>query len=130
MAKVSGLDEFEAYVLRTNARLERELPSVVIEGARIVEDEIRHRAPRATGELLANLEVEPIRSRRAGRASAVVEVESSGPGGEVRQAIFVEFGTYKMPAHPFFRPGVDASRERSEMQMEQQITNIIKEGNG
>lgn len=130
MAKVSGLEDFEADVRKTNGHLERELSGIVTDGAKVVEAEIRRRAPRATGELLANLEVEPRRSRRRGRASAVVEIESSGEGGEVRQAIFVEYGTYKMPARPFFRPGVDAARERTETQMENQLADIIQEGHG
>lgn len=123
MAAVSGLDEFEADVRENNRTLTRALPRIVMGGARMVKDEIQRRAPRRTGALVRRLNTTEFRG--AQRASAVVQIDDSGKGGIEHKAIFLEYGTVKMAPKPFFRPGVDAMRDRAEAQMEKQIEGLI-----
>lgn len=123
MADVSGLAEMEAAIAALNRELEAELPAIALAGADIVEAEIAARAPRRTGALVSSLEDEV--ERRRGTASAIVQVEDSAASGTEHYAIFQEYGTSKMPAHPFFRPGVEAAKPKVEAALVAGIQNVI-----
>jgi HK97 gp10 family phage protein len=123
MANVSGLAELNAAIAALKADLRRELPAVAMAGADIVAAEIEPRIPRRTGELAASLDEEPGAGRNS--ASATVEIVQSGPGGQEHKAIFLEYGTSKMPAHPFFRPGVEAAKPKVEAALVAGIQNVI-----
>ena len=46
-------------------------------------------------------------------------------GLEPRYDIYLEYGTAKMPAHPFFRPGVEAARSSVVSHMTSEIEKVI-----
>lgn len=71
-------------------------------GAEVLLAEMQSRVPRDTGTLHDSLE---IRRRRDD-----LEV---GPGPEGFYGAFLEFGTSKMAARPWFRPAVDSARRRA-----------------
>jgi HK97 gp10 family phage protein len=123
MADLSGLSELSAAIAAANADLRNRLPEITLGAAAIVEAEIASRAPRATGALVASLD-ESEDSRR-NSASTTVQVDDSEQGGVEHYAIFQEYGTSKMPAHPFFRPGVEAARAKVEQMMISELSNVI-----
>lgn len=118
-----GVGELSAAIAALNAQLEAELPAIALAGAELVEAEIAARAPRRTGALASSLDAEA--ERRRGAASAVVQVDDSAVGGVEHYAIFVEYGTSKMAARPFFRPGVEAAKPKVEALLTAAILDTI-----
>jgi HK97 gp10 family phage protein len=108
--EIFGLAELTANVNALNAQLRNALPAIVMQAAQIVEAEIRSRAPVDTGALVASLDAKS--DRRQDAASAIVQIARSGKDGTEHYAIFNEFGTSRMPARPFFRPGIEAARQK------------------
>lgn len=123
MADVSGLDDMHAAIAALNRELESELPGIALAGAEIVEAEVAARAPRRTGALVSSLDAEA--ELRRGAASAVVQVDDSAKGGGEHYAIFIEYGTSRMAARPFFRPGVEAAKPKVEAALVAGIQNVI-----
>lgn len=66
---------------------------------------------RAKGSIRDNLTITTQRTPTG--AETVIQVEGSGPGGEEHHAVFLEYGTSKMPAAPFMRPGYLAGFRRA-----------------
>jgi HK97 gp10 family phage protein len=91
----------------------------------VIEGEIRLRVPVLTGKLRESL-VKKSRRREAA-ASVVIEMPHSGPDGTEHYAIFQEFGTSKMPAHPYMRPGFEAGKEAAIHEAEAVINQKLKE---
>jgi len=118
-----GLAELSANIDALNKRLSAAIPEIVMQAALVVEQEIRQRAPVDTGKLVRSLDAKA--SRREASASATVQIERSGPDGTEHYAIFNEFGTSKMRAQPFFRPGVEAARSRVDELMTQEILKTV-----
>ena len=123
MDNITGLAELQASIEAIHSRLESELPAIVMESAEIVESEIRARAPVLTGALIRSLAAKS--ERRKDAASAVVQIERSGPDGTEHYAIFQEYGTSQMPAKPFFRPGVLAAADKVQAHSAARIEAII-----
>lgn len=120
MADIQGIDELDAAIAAMNRRLQERLPAIARSAADIVQAEIHARMPVDTGDMAANLDEHP-----AGGASAAfvtVEVVRSAAGGDEHKAIFQEFGTSKMAANPFFRPGIEAARSRVEAQLTRDLS--------
>lgn len=86
--------------------LTEELKTAVATGAETLRVEISANAPKATGEL-AN-DADAVVSKDG--LSASVGYDSNAPGFKAEWkkhgfiAVFQEYGTKKMPAHPFVRP--------------------------
>ena len=74
-------------------------------GGELLAAEMASLAPKDTGELAES--IKPV-SRKSTPIQASVDV---GPTGEVFHGLFHEFGTKKMPAHPFMVPAAEAKRE-------------------
>jgi HK97 gp10 family phage protein len=125
MKAITGVDEFERDCAEDAHALERELPEIVMRAANLVEEEVRRRAPRDTGELVAHLD-RTSATRRRSRASATVQIEDSGAQGREHYAVYKEYGTSKMAAEPFFRPGVEAARDRAEDEIEAGIASTLE----
>lgn len=123
MDNVTGLDDFMASIADLNSTLQEMLPEIVSAAANIVFDEISGRIPRDTGDLAGHLDES---ENNPGTAAFVtVEIGQSAPGGIEHKGIFLEYGTSKMAAKPFFRPGVDASRGKVEQLMHSRILKVI-----
>lgn len=115
--------EFAAAIELLKRQMVAALPGVVSTAAAIVAHEIAARAPVDTGALRAH--VAEVETTRATSATATVSVGDSAQGGIEHYAIFVEFGTSRMPAKPFFRPGVEASRNRVQSHLEVEFSKVI-----
>lgn len=90
--------------------------SVHMTAARIMRDKARQLAPVFQGEPRKGAIVAPgalraaiyaAHSREAGDTSAIVGVNY----GKAANAFWVEFGTSKMPAQPYMRPALAATRD-------------------
>lgn len=121
--QVQGLSDFVASTAALNLRLADALPGIVLQAATLVEAEIGLRAPVDTGALRASLDA--VASRRASAASATVQVDNSAQGGLAHYAIFQEYGTSRMPARPFFRPGIEAARPKVDALMTSALQKVI-----
>jgi len=72
-------------------------------GAEVIEKAASQKAPRRTGRLASSITHEVKEKSRTGVEVAI------GPDTKAFYGLFQEFGTSKMPAHPFLRPALDGS---------------------
>lgn len=124
MAEIEGLSDLAANIGDLNARLRAALPDIAMVGAEVLEAEIRARAPVDTGALVASLDAWA--GWRTDAASATVAIEQSGPGGAEHYAIAQEFGNSRTSAQPFFRPGIEAARDKGGALMRSRILETIE----
>lgn len=123
MDNIHGLGELDSSIAGLAADLESVLPDLVLGAAGIVEQEIRSRAPVNAGALVMALDTKS--ERRKSAASATVQIERSGKDGVEHYAIFQEFGTSKMPAQPFFRPGIAAATASVEGHLTNGVLEVV-----
>jgi HK97 gp10 family phage protein len=76
------------------------LKAITMKPAMVVRDEAKDMAPVVTGKLRDAIFAGPLKER----VGALVAVKF------VHYAAFVEFGTSRTTAHPFFRPALNATR--------------------
>ena len=123
MAEITGLDNLALSIADLNKMLNDALPTLVLQAAEIVEEEIRSRAPVLTGDLVKSLDAKS--DRRKDEASAVVQIENSAKEGIEHYAIFDEYGTSHQAAKPFFRPGVEASRDKVDVFLRNALIGLV-----
>lgn len=123
MDKVSGLDQMHAAVQKLKADLAKQLPAIVAQAAQPLLHEIQARMPVDTGKLESSLDMTS--SATPGRASAIVQVDNSGPERDEHYAIFKEYGTSKMAAEPFFRPGIEAGKAAVAQQLVNGVLQVV-----
>lgn len=66
---------------------------------------------RAKGSIKDNLTKETFKTKTGARST--IQVKKSAKGGIEHHAVFLEYGTVKMAAQPFMRPGFDASEAKA-----------------
>ncbi|MCC7006182.1 MAG: HK97 gp10 family phage protein, partial [Ottowia sp.] len=98
-------------------QLKNTLPQAAIAGAEVMKQEISSRAPEHTGQLKASLITQS--THRKASIIATVEIAHSAQEDTEHYAIFQEFGTSKMPARFFFRPGIEAAKPKIKTVMAQ-----------
>lgn len=115
--KVEGLSELNfalGELPKTTAK--NALKRTLLKGAKPIDEMASSMAPKLTGRLQISVITGTKLTRRqrssAYRAgtSGVVEVHV---GTALSRGMFQEFGTVKMPAHPFMRPAWEANKERA-----------------
>lgn len=124
MDRISGMSELQSAISAMTRDLSDHLPSIVLDCAKIIEAEIVSRAPMRTGALVENID-SSLASASERSASAIVQIENSAQGGSEQYAISQEYGTSKMSANPFFRPGVQAAKPKVEAMANQKILNVV-----
>lgn len=122
-AQITGLGDLATSIDALHNALRAALPDIVLDGATVIEAEIRARAPVRTGILASAIDT--IETSSIDAASAIVQVDESAQGQQEHYAIFDEFGTSKQPARPFFRPAVQAAAPRAQQLMVERITSIV-----
>lgn len=105
-------------------QVERSLPEIVMDAAKIVEDEIKKRTPVKSGALQKSIGTRKLHSNEK-RATVLVEAANNDQQGYLYYGFFLEFGTSKMAAKPFFRPGVHAAKDRALKSMGENVKGII-----
>jgi HK97 gp10 family phage protein len=69
--------------------------------------------------------LETIGTSTAQSAAAVVQIAESALGEIEEKAVFLEFGTSKMPAEPSFRPGFEEAKDRAAEILIERIAGVI-----
>lgn len=108
--KIYGMGDLRKNTDNFANKLKEILPYALKAGALIIQNEAKQRAPYKTGTLRRSIHTE-MRSK----AQAVV-------GTDVEYAVYQEFGTSKMKAHPYLRPALDEKQQ----EVLDKINNIIK----
>lgn len=112
--KIIGLRETEKVLKALGPKLaERELMKALRAGGNVIKKEVKARAPVGTeppnakfGTLKDNIKTTAIKKTRFAGEVAVHT-------GKAYWAMFVEFGTVKMPARPFIGPAFDAVKKNA-----------------
>jgi HK97 gp10 family phage protein len=123
--KLTGFKELAAAMRELPERVARNgLRAAVGAGATVVKKEAIAKAPQDTGELKRDIKVKRERDTK-GEMSATYSVfvltgKKSRLSGRKRNVAkdsfywrFLEFGTSKMPPHPFLRPAFEAKKEEA-----------------
>lgn len=108
-ANVEGIDELVKQLQSMMQRADGPgMVAVMMAGSTIVAQNVRTRTPRLTGELRDSIRVviKPDGNRMLGHI-----------GTDVFYGLFQEKGTREMAAHPFLRPGLDASEGDARREM-------------
>lgn len=111
---VRGFDELKRNVERFNKELNDILPTALKAGALIIQNSAKFKAPYRTGTLRRSIHTE-MRSN----TQAVV-------GTDVEYAVYQEFGTSKMKAHPYLRPALDENRGKVLDKINEVIKGLFK----
>lgn len=93
---VEGTDEVMAMLDKFSAKIESGAQKGIAKGAMLIADRAKALAPYDTGELYRS-----INSKAEGMSAEV--------GTNVEYAMYQEFGTYKMAAHPYLIPAMEES---------------------
>ena len=105
---VEGFEELNAALRRIGERATGLLLRNAAEaGAKVIEDEARRLAPRATGALADGISIAPGRLQ-SGRAQINVSF-----GAKQWYGRRSELGTKYLPARPFLRPAIDTKAEEA-----------------
>ena len=126
--RIEGLRELNAALARLPRELDRKvLNAALMAGARPMVETIKARAPVDTGTLARNIRARPVRPypgttatveigvRRLNKRQVNLLREKARKAGQSPRVNawywrFLEFGTSKMPARPFMRPGFEAQK--------------------
>lgn len=107
--EIEGTGELEKQLEKIGKSLEdKRLEPIMLARAEKVRDRIIQKAPLGPTGNLRRSPIAKLLSRRAGYPTTAI----AGIDRKIApHAHLVEFGTVKMPAHPFFRPAVDEMRD-------------------
>jgi len=92
---VQGVEEFKAAIQQLNAALQREVHSYLANWAEAIKAEAQKIVPIRTGYLQSTI-------------YSTVKQWVAEIGADATYALFVEFGTRYMQAHPFLQPAIQA----------------------
>jgi len=107
---VEGMDVLVKALNDFPARVQKNiLTSAVRAGATLVAKEARLRAPKDSGQMAKSIGVVKRRSKNKSEIHFAVTPRKNRPHAFI--AKFHEFGTSKMPAHPFMRPAAETKAE-------------------
>lgn len=106
---ITGLDDLDKALTALTAQVaEGVLAGTVAAGEEIYQEVER----RAKGTIKSNITLKTRRTKSGG-AWGIIQVDQSGPDQPERHALFLEYGTSRMAAQPFMRPGFEAARQRA-----------------
>lgn len=119
--RIEGWEELERNLRKLGSTInERELlENALMDGAKIVQDEIRTSAPYKTGQLRDSIAIS-----KKGREKYSVRI---GPSGKGFYGRFLELGTSTHSAKPFVRPSFDAVRSEAQQAIEAAIWRQVEE---
>lgn len=80
--------------------------------------------PVDSGVMRDHLEVISHHSQNS--AASAVQVANSAKGGAQHAAIFLEYGTQHMQAHPFMRPAFESKKTEAAQAFERALQNTLK----
>lgn len=103
---VRGLQDLKRVLEAFPVKIEKNIMrGAVRAGAKVIQEEAKRNARVLTGQMRRGIKIGT--NSRGGRVTA--KVRARGPHGYL--ALFHEFGTVKMRAHPFLRPALDSQAQ-------------------
>jgi HK97 gp10 family phage protein len=93
------------------------IKDALMKPAKTIRDEAQDMVPVVTGKLKAAIFAAPMLKRPGALAGVHVQ--------DAHYAPFVEYGTSKAPAHPYFRPAILATRPIAAVMIAEDIARII-----
>ena len=120
---ITGLADLEKRLQDFPDKLARNvLRKAMASGAAVIRDEARRLAPKDTGEMARDIMIKRAKQTKGSNGFEYQVFVRTGKksrlAGKKRNVSrdsfywrFQEFGTSKMPAHPFMRPAFDAKKE-------------------
>lgn len=115
-----GFDELEAKLRLLVSKVpSKGTPETLTGGAEIIKTEVQKRAHVITGFMRDSVKVEP------GTPGSLYS--EAGVVAEAHYSVFEEYGTRFRPAHPWFRPGVQAAQNRVALHCKENLEQLIIE---
>ena len=133
---IEGIDELEKQMENLIKSVDPDkVEPVLLDGAKVMQKAIKGKIQHSvTGNLKRGVKAKVMRRRGGSTAAIGLSAGEAAPAlvaMDFRTAPhyhLIEFGTSRAPAYPFFRPGVDASKEQAINQITQDISNLIDKG--
>lgn len=122
--KVEGVDEIVKELRQIEGEAKQRIYEVLRDETKPVVEDVKSRAPKDTGAMANTAR----RSVSKKKLVAVISVGGKRHGVDVYYAHFIEFGTKKMPAQPFFFPACRAHEERIGNALSDAMYDLIREG--
>ena len=121
--RIDGLKDLEKDFKRlTKSFKPEEVKKASMEAAQIIRDEAERRAPLGpTGNLKKSNVVKPLNKDKK-KPSAIAAVDRK----VAPHAHFVEFGTSKMTARPFFRPAVELEGPKAAQKFRDSLKKLVE----
>ena len=118
--KIEGLELFHSKMAKLGNSLNRDgVEPQVLKIAKEIAEDARNRAPRGpTGRLKRSLHARMLKYHEGAPMIAIAAVDRK----IAPHAHFIEFGTSKMSARPFFRPAVDSHMSKAKSD----LINVLK----
>lgn len=122
--QIEGWEELEAKLksIASHINTGEVLEEAMMEGAEVVKAAIEANAPRRTHQLAGSITIS-----KQGRQAHSLRI---GPSGQGFYGRFLEYGTSRMGARPFVRPGFDSSRGEAEALIGKRIWAKVEEAAG
>lgn len=132
--KIEGLQELTKTIQDLSKSLDPDKSEpVILKGAKVIGAEVRGRAPKGpTGNLKKSVKVKTLKRFSSKQpAPAIVAIDRK----KAPHAHLVEYGHAlvrggkvigHVPAHPFFRPGIDAKAGEALKQIEAGLTKLVE----
>lgn len=123
--RITGMRELEKKLQKLSKQLGPDkVEPVLFSAAEVVTEAIRARAPQGpTGNLKRAIITKQLSRQGNEPAPSIAAVDRR----IASHAGFIEFGTSKMPAQPFFRRGWNAKRKQALGDIEDALKNLIDE---
>ena len=123
-AEIQGLKELINKLKDIQDKVQDEqVDKVLMQAAQHVKDEIRANCPTDTGALRESIIATYGKPKGPDGVRDVVVLSKTG---DVPYGPFVEYGTSKRPAQPFFRPGVAQAKSEVKKILAEGLKNILK----
>ena len=122
--QVHGTKELIADLRKAKVDVQNDARRVLREMADKIADDARGRVPVDTGSLKNS--IKPSVSKRQLEAS--VSAGGNVGGTDTYYAVFVEFGTHKMPARPFLYPSGRAHEQETEERLTAVMYEALRKG--
>ena len=122
--KIEGLSELSKQLQElAKAGDPEKVEPILMKGAKKLADAIRDRAPLGpTGNLKKSVKAKKLKPLGSEPASAAAAVDRK----IAPHAHFVENGTSRAPAHPFFRPAVDSTMPEVEREVVSELEKLVE----
>ena len=121
--RVEGLRELGMALKELDSRVQKRIArSATAAGARVIAKEAKQRVPVDSGKVKKNIRTANLKPKQPGIQETAVGVRVKGKTADSAfYWRFLEFGTAKMEAKPFFRPAFEATKMEAAEKIKEQL---------